>query len=434
MIELDLELAIGLVALVVAIYGALSRFLSNYSVSPAFAFVVIGAVLGGIGLGIFGDVELELSQLGVLAELTLALVLFSAASMVRIRKLGRDGEPVGRLLAIGLSLTIVLGTALALGLFPGISVGLALIIGAALAPTDADLGHQVISDGSVPARVRRLLNVESGLNDGVAAPVIAVGIALATVGDLSGSNPIVDAARELGIAAVVGIVIGLAGRWLLAQADVRGTATPSGRKLTALSIALAAYVIAVGLDSSGFIAAFLAGLMFGIGSRRRIESAVVFTEALSVLLSIVVWLAFGLVMVDADLLARIDLAVVAYALLSLTVVRMLPVALALMGERLDRVTVGFMGWFGPRGLATIVFALLALETLEGEGVPTDPLLPVVATTVALSVVLHGFSARPLAAWYGRYVSRLPADAPEFVGDEEPRKAGSMTMHDGMLDH
>ena len=434
MIELDLELAIGLVALVVAVYGVLSRLLSRYSVSPAFAFVVIGAVLGGVGLGIFGDVEIELGQLGVLAELTLALVLFSAASMVQLRKLGRDGEPVGRLLAIGLTLTIVLGTALALGLFPGISVGLALIIGAALAPTDADLGHQVISDSSVPARVRRLLNVESGLNDGIAAPVIAIGIALATVGDLSGSNPLVDALRELGIAAIVGIVIGLVGRWLLAQADVRGTATPSGRKLAALSIALAAYLIAVGLESSGFIAAFVAGLMFGIGSRQRVESAVVFTEALSVLLSIVVWLAFGLVMVDADLLARIDLTVIIYAVLSLTIVRMVPVALALIGDHFDRVTVGFLGWFGPRGLATIVFALLALETLEHEGVSTDPLLPVAATTVALSVVLHGFSARPLAAWYGRYTGGLSEEAAEFVGDEEPAMTGSMTMHDRMLDH
>lgn len=432
--DISLELAIGLVALVVAGYGLLSGLLSRYSVSAAFAFVAIGALLGGVGLGIFSDAGLERGTVGTLAELTLALVLFSAASMVQLRKLGHDSEPVGRLLAVGLTLTIIGGTALALGLFPGISVGLALVIGASLAPTDADLGQQVISDPSVPARIRRLLNVESGLNDGIAAPVVAVGIALATVGDLDGANPIVDAARELGIAAIVGVATGVTGRWLLARADVLRTATPSGRKLAALSIAMASYLVAVGLDSSGFIAAFVAGLMFGVGSRERVESAVVFTEALSVLLSIVVWLAFGLLIVDADLLARIDLAVIVYAVLSLTVLRMVPVAIALVGDHFDRVTVGFMGWFGPRGLASIVFALLGLEALEAQGVPTGPLFPVVATTVAMSVVLHGFSARPLVAWYGRYAARLPRDNAEFVGDEAPRaRAGRMSMHDDMLD-
>lgn len=432
--ELSPELAIGLVAIVVALYGLLSGLLERYSISPAFAFVVIGAVLGGVGLGVFGEVEIDLDVLGQLAELTLALVLFSAASMVRLRKLGRDSEPVVRLLALGLTLTIVGGTVLALGLFPGISLGVALIIGAALAPTDADLGHQVISDDSVPARVRRLLNMESGLNDGIAAPVVTVGIALATVGDLSGSNPLVDAVRELGLAAVVGIGAGIAGRWLLAQADERGTATSAGRKLATLSVAVAAYLIAAGLESSGFIAAFLAGLLFGTGSRGRVESAVVFTDALAVLLSIVVWLAFGLLIVDGDIVARIDLPVIAYALLSLTVLRMLPVAIALVGERFDRVTVGFIGWFGPRGLATIVFALLALETLEAEGISTGPLMPVVATTVALSVVLHGFSARPLALWFGSFARRLPPDAPEFLGDDDPRHVRrSMTMREGTLD-
>jgi NhaP-type Na+/H+ or K+/H+ antiporter len=434
MTGISIEVVIGLMALVVAGYGLLSGWLSRHSVSPAFSFVVIGAVLGGVGVGIFAEVELDLGQLGTLAELTLALVLFTAASTVRLHQVEHDTGPAARLLAIGLTLTIVLGTALALGLFPGISLGLALIIGSALAPTDADLGHPVIIDDSVPARVRRLLNVESGLNDGIAAPVLAIGIALATVGDLSGTNPVVEALRQLGVAAVVGLAIGLAGRWLLAQADTRGTATSSGRKLAALSIAMAAYLIAVGLESSGFIAAFVAGLMFGIGSRERVESAVDFSEALSVLLSIVVWLAFGLLIADSDVLARIDLAVVLYALLSLTVIRMVPVAIALIGDKFDRVTVAFMGWFGPRGLASIVFALLAYDTLEADGAPTDPLLPVVATTVALSVVLHGLSARPLAAWFGRYATRLSPDAPEFLGDEEPRrKRHAMSMHEEKLE-
>jgi NhaP-type Na+/H+ or K+/H+ antiporter len=427
--SMNLETAVALVAIVVAAYGLLSGLLSRYSVSAAFAFVAIGALMGGAGLGILTDAGLGLDTLGPLAELTLALVLFSAASMVRIGKLGRDGEPVARLLAVGLPLTIAAGTLLALGLFPGVSVGVALIIGAALAPTDADLGQQVITDRSVPARVRRLLNIESGLNDGIAAPVVAVGIALATTGSLGDGNPLLEAARELGVAMVVGVVVGLVGRWALSRADVARSATSSGRKLAALSIALASYLLAVGLDSSGFIAAFLAGLMFGIGSRERVESAVVFTEAVSVLLSIVVWLSFGLVIVDGDVVGRIDLPVIVYAVLSLTVLRMIPVALSLLGGHFDRVTLAFMGWFGPRGLATIVFALLGLEALEAEGISTGPLLPIVVLTVGLSVVLHGFSARPFASRYGRYTEGLPASSPEFIGDDEPH--GIMSMREPM---
>jgi NhaP-type Na+/H+ or K+/H+ antiporter len=240
--------------------------------------------------------------------------------------------------------------------------------------------------------------------------------------------------RELGVAALVGVLLGLGGDWLLARADELGTATSTGRKVAALALALAAYFVADGLESSGFIAAFLAGLAFGVGDHERAESAVAFTESLTVPLSIVVWLAFGLLVVDGDLLARIDLAVVAFALLSLTVVSMVPVAVALVGERFDRTTVGFMGWFGPRGLASIVFAVLALQTLEAEGLPTGPLLPVVVTTVTLSVVLHGFSARPLASWFGRRAAHLPGEAPELRGVHEPgRRFRGTAMHEHGLD-
>jgi NhaP-type Na+/H+ or K+/H+ antiporter len=418
----ELELAIGLVALAVAAYGLLAAALARWSVSAAFAFLVIGAMIGGFGIGVGAADVGGSTALGILAEVTLALVLFSAASTVRLKRLEMDSPLVGRLLVVGLPLTIITGTLLALGLFPGISLGLALLIGTILAPTDADLGHQVVTDRSVPARIRRLLNVESGLNDGIAAPVVTLAIALAAFGGIGEINPLIDAVVELGVALIVGVVIGASGRWLLIRTDIRKTSTRSSRALATFAIALAAYFLASGLAASGFIAAFAAGLAFGIGSKERVAQAVSFTEAQSVALSIVVWLVFGLLVAEQDLLALQDPMVVVYALLALTVVRIVPVALALLGSGFDRVSVLFLGWFGPRGLASVVFVLLALEALDAAGVESDPLGQVVSLTIVLSVILHGFSARGLASRYGRYAKRLPEGSPELLGDEEPRRA------------
>ena len=425
--DIDLRMAVGLIALAVATYAMIAARLSRWSVSAAFSFLVIGAVISGMfGSEVLKDLPAP-DVLGVLAELTLALVLFSAASTIRLKRLEMDSGVVLRLLAIGLPLTIAAGTVVALGLFPGISLGLALLLAAILAPTDADLGQQVIADRSVPARIRRVLNVESGLNDGIAAPIVTVAIALAAFGDAEDMRPVVDAIWELGLALVVGVLIGGFGHRLLVRAEIRHTSTPNSRQLATLALALAAYFIASGLDSSGFIAAFAAGLAFGVGNREQTATAVAFTEAQSVLLSILVWLVFGLVVVGENVAGMTDPKVIFYALLSLTVLRMVPVAISLLGSGFDRVTVLFMGWFGPRGLASIVFVLLGLEVLEGAGVPSDPLGPVVAWTVIISVVVHGFSARPLASWYGRYATTLPPGRPEHLGEEEPPQA-AWTMH------
>jgi len=427
-LEFDIDLAVGILALLVAAYGMVAVRLSRWSVSPAFSFLVIGSIIGGAGLGLVVHDLPSSDMLSTLAEVTLALVLFSAASTIRLKRLEKDGPIVARLLGIGLPLTIVLGTVLAWGLFPGISFGLALLVGATLAPTDADLGHQVISDTSVPARVRRVLNVESGLNDGIVAPLITVAIAIAIVGDANGLRPVPEALRELGLAIVTGVVIGGAGRRLLIRADLRGSTSKSSRQLATLALALGAYFIAAGLDASGFIAAFAAGLAFGMGHKERVESAITFTEAQSTLLSILVWLVFGLVIVGDHIIGLTDPMVIAYALLVLTVARMVPVAIAMWGSGFDRVSILFMGWFGPRGLASVVFMLLGIEALESAGVESDPLGAVVAWTVVLSVVLHGFSATPLAGWYGRYAEGLPSDAVEHVGEAEPRRA-TWRFHD-----
>jgi NhaP-type Na+/H+ and K+/H+ antiporter len=159
-----------------------------------------------------------------------------------------------------------------------------------------------------------------------------------------------------------------------------------------------------------------------MGSKAKTEASVTFTEAQSNLLSIVVWLVFGLLVFGDHILGVRDPAVILYAILSLTVVRMTPVAIALLGSGFDPVSVAFIGWFGPRALASVIFVILGREALENAGVPSDPLGPVVSWTVVLSVVAHGFSARPFAAFYGRYAEGLAQGNPERLGDEEPRRA------------
>ena len=257
-------------------------------------------------------------------------------------------------------------------LFPGISLGVALLIGAALAPTDAALGQPVVTNRAVPARIRRLLNAESGLNDGIATPFVILALALATAEGTGLSDWLVEAVDRAGPRRC-----GRCRRWPrwrppVARRDERRWTSTVSRQLFVLALAAACYLLAVIVGGNGFIAAFMGGLAFGRGSRQREEGAVRFTEMQGSLLAIGVWVAFGLTLAG-NLLTRLwDPAAIAYAILSLTVIRMLPVAIALAGERFQPLSVLFMGWFGPRGLASIVFLVIGLEGLRGGGVDPGP--------------------------------------------------------------
>jgi len=277
-------------------------------------------------------------------------------------------------------------------------VWLALLVAAALAPTDAALGVPVVTNPAVPSRIRRLITVESGLNDGIATPVVMLAIAGAAAAEgLEDAPGLWAALAELAVGAVVGAVIGGAGGWLLRSARHRGWAAEDFVGVAVLALALAAYGGALTVQGNGFVAAFCGGLAFGAAAGRRGPSELVFLEQASGLVSLLVWLLFGAI-AGPVLLDRVDGFTVLYAVLSLTLVRMVPVALAAIGAGLDRDTVLFVGWFGPRGLASLVFALLALEEL---GTGADQAVSVIGVTVLLSVVAHGLSAAPLAARYGR---------------------------------
>ena len=388
--------AVAVVAATVFVWGLVSARLERADLTAPIVFVVVGAVLAGLGL-----IHAPAAPEGVkpLVEITLVWVLFSDASRIRFADLRHDLGVYVRLLGFGLPLTVVLGWALAIWILPGLGVWLALLVAAALAPTDAALGIPVVTNAVVPVRVRRLITVESGLNDGIVTPVVVVAIAGAASVEGLHETGVGAALLELAIGVVVGVAVGAVGGGLLRWARQREWADGDFAGVAVLALALGAYAGALVAGGNGFVAAFCGGLAFAAAAGRRGPAEVRFLEQASGLASLLVWVAFGVIAVPI-LLGGVDLAVVGYGVLSLTVVRMFPVALVLIGAGLDRATVLFVGWFGPRGLASLVFALLAVEEL-GPG--ADEAVTAIAVTVLLSVIAHGASAAPLAARYGAAV-------------------------------
>jgi sodium/hydrogen antiporter len=392
---------LAIVAALVFGWGALSARLERYDVTAPIVFVAVGLLLTHGPLAFLG-VAPSNELIKELAEFTLALVLFSDASRVGLHELRADAGLYLRLLGAALPLTIGLGTLLALALFGDGNVWLALLVGAALAPTDAALGAGMMANPAIPARIRRLINVESGLNDGIATPFVSIAIAgAATGGELAGHGP-VAAAAELSVGLLVGVALGGVGGLLMNAARRRGWTAEGFAGSAVLGLAVCAYASAVALHGNGFIAAFVGGLAYGTARGRRGEPLVPFVEETGALVSLLVWLTFGAVAV-APAVESLTWQIVLYAVLSLTVIRMVPVAVALIGTGLGRATAALVGWFGPRGLASVVFALLALEDL-GRGTAHNA-VAVITITVMLSVVTHGATANPLAARYARLPAR-----------------------------
>jgi NhaP-type Na+/H+ or K+/H+ antiporter len=386
---------LAIIAGLVFAWGTLSARLERFDMTAPIVFTVAGLLLTHGPLTPLG-VTPGSEVVKVLAEATLALVLFSDASRVGLHQLRADLGLCLRLLGIGLPLAIGLGTLLAF-ILPGVSdIWLALLVGAALAPTDAALGAGMMVNPAVPARIRRLINVESGLNDGIATPFVLVAIAGAATAEHAASIGPGAAVAELAIGLLIGIAVGGGGGWLVKVGSRRGWVAEGFAGPAVLGLALCSYATSVALHGNGFIAAFTGGLAFAAAGRQAAR-LVPFVEETGTMLSLLVWLMFGVVAV-VPALTGLTWQTVLYAVLSLTVIRMLPVAVALAGARLGWLTVLFVGWFGPRGLASVVFGLLALEDLAGP--VADPAVTVIAFTVLLSVVAHGLSADPLARRYG----------------------------------
>ena len=416
--------AVVVFAALVLGFAAVTRGLGRLSITAPIMFLAVGAALASVNPF---DQETLREPLTVLAEVTLALILFHDASQVRPRAILADPGPPARLLLVGLPLTVLLGYGVALWLFPGMPVMFALLLAAALAPTDAGLGAATVLNPVVPVRVRRLLNVESGLNDGLATPVVLFAIAaLAGAEGLGVGETVAEAALELGLGVVVGVAVGAGGGALLGWSGRRGLSSEHSRMIGVLAMPVLAYFGADLVGVNAFVASFVAGMaLAGVLTWDDEESSPTrLTEALSEPLGYAVWLAFGVGVVPL-IVSEVGWRELLYAVLALTVTRMIPVALSLLGSGFARPTVAFVGWFGPRGLASVVFALLAIEGLADDA----ELRRVVATigcTVVISVFAHGLSAAPLATRYGAWCGRSRRHH-EAAPASEPRPRTSMML-------
>jgi sodium/hydrogen antiporter len=399
------EWSLAIVALAVLAVASVSRRIAGTPVTPAILFVGIGLLVGPKVLDEL-DLAATSSTVRTLAEATLALVLFSDASRINLSKLRRDANVPLRLLGIGLPLTILLGALAAAAIFGQISIEEALIVGVVLAPTDAALGQAVVTERTIPARIRQSLNVESGLNDGICVPLLFIAVAAADIhSDLTGGRTAATLVlEEIGYGIVGGVVAGLVIAAIVRVAGRRHLIAGAWLQVIPAAGAALAYGIASGLDGSGFIAAFVAGAVFGgLLGRDPAEEGHLVDEVGNVLNG-VTFLIFGAVLLGPAL-GELSWDLVLYAALSLTVVRMLPVAIAMLGTRARPVTLAFMGWFGPRGLASIVFAVILLE--ESHLPHEQTILLTIYLTVGLSAFVHGLTAAPLADRYGRWYNAHP---------------------------
>lgn len=389
-------------------YSLVSRRLEATVVTGPIFFTV-----AGIALAATGTVDLHARDNATfflhLAEVGLVLLLFTDAAHTNLSVLWNIRDLPARLLAIGLPLTLVAGAFAAWLILPGLGLWEAAILAAILAPTDAGLGQVIVTSPRVPLGVRQALNVEAGLNDGLSVPFLLFFIALAAVSEGEPASLGRYVVEQLGYGVAVGAVIGLVGGRLLGWASRRGWISDAFRPVAVVALPILCLLVSEAVAASMFIAAFVAGLAVQKGYGAAGKLSVAFGETWGQLVNLSVFFLFG--MIAALSWDRIDLAVAAYAIVSLTIVRMLPVAIALMGSGLSRPTVLFMGWFGPRGLASIVLGLVYLESeIELPGESTIRLA--VLATVMLSILAHGLSAKAGLALYARTVETLGPGAPE----------------------
>ena len=408
-----MEWSLAIVAVTLLGVAAISGRLSGTVVTPAMVFVAVGLL---VGPEVVGQIDLESSSgtVRTLAEATLALVLFSDAARVDLRELRREAAVPLRLLGIGLPLTIALGAVGAAAIFDQLSIAEALILAIVLAPTDAALGQAVVTEPRVPGKIRQTLNVESGLNDGICVPLLFAAVAVADVeSEISeGRDAATLLLEEIGYGVVGGVIGGLVVAAIVIHAGRRDLIAGPWRQVIPAAGAALAYGTASGLGGSGFIAAFVAGMTFRFALGRDPKDLDEFTEQVGNVLNGATFLFFGAILLGPAL-GELTWDLALYAVLSLTVVRMLPVAIAMLGSKARPPTLAFLGWFGPRGLASIVFAVIVVEE---SSLPHEHLIVLaIYLTVGLSVLAHGLSAAPLATRYGRWYERHPSDNTQALG-------------------
>jgi len=401
----------AVLAAFVFIYSVVSGRLDRTVFNGAILFTTFGLIVGPLGLGIL-NLSVDAEGLSTLAELTLALVLFTDASNANLREIKHSFRIPQRLLLIGLPLTIFLGFVAGVIVFDGLTLVEIAIIATMLAPTDAALGKAVVTNEAVPANIREGLNLESGLNDGICVPILFIFLALDSSVGIEGGTSMLTlklVVEAIGIGAVVGGGLTFLGVHVLDRCVDRGWVTDTWRQLPVPALALTCFAAAQWLGGSGFIACFVGGILFGRLEKQHKSRLLLAAEGTGDTLALITWVVFGAAVVGQSI-SSFSREVVLYALLSLTIVRMLPVFLVLAGTNLRSDEKLFMGWFGPRGLASIVFAVIVLnEHLPGGGT----ISMTVVCTILFSVIAHGLSANPL-------VALLEARLKSSTGDRDPK--------------
>jgi NhaP-type Na+/H+ or K+/H+ antiporter len=391
-------------AILVFAFGLFSRLADKSPITAPMVFVGVGLLAGPLCLHLF-DAKIDSKLVEIIAEVTLMLILFTDASTIDLRSLVHEYKVPLRLLGIGLPLTMVLGIFVALPLFGEMSIWLIALMAFILSPTDAALGQAVVNSDKVPGDVRDAIGVESGLNDGIALPPIMA--CMAALSATAGTQLDVGywagfAVKQIAFGPVAGALVGLLGGTLMERSVRHRWMNPTFQRLASVSLAILSYSVAEMLGGNGFIAAFFGGLMLGVRTRSVRERLQEFGEAEGQQLCLFVFLIFGMVMVPA-VTEYWDGKALLYAILSLTVVRMLPVAISLAGTKMDLPTIGFIGWFGPRGIASVLYMLILIGEIGSKG--HERMLSVIVLTVMISVFIHGLSAVPLSGLYGRYAGK-----------------------------
>lgn len=379
------------------VYALVSRRLTTTPISGPMVFVGLGLVAHATG--ILDPIQVGGSGIGNVLELTLALLLFSDATRIHLRSWQADGDLPTRLLAIGMPLTIVLGTFAASWVFPNFGLVAAALIASILAPTDAALGKAVVTNPSVPIRIREALGIESGLNDGIALPII---LFLIAIGETEEGNTLWGLFVEgIGVGVLVGLALGAGAALALGYAIKRSWIAPVWVKISIVAVAFLTFLVADEMGGSGFIAAYVGGNIFGrlMDPLDRTNSAGEFGEDLGTILTMISFLIFGAFILGPNQFV-FTWSTLFYGILSLTLIRMIPVAISMIGTDIRPPTVLYLGWFGPRGLASIIFAGLLVEEAGLAG--AEEIVSAVIVTVALSVVLHGatapWGAKQYAGW------------------------------------
>jgi NhaP-type Na+/H+ or K+/H+ antiporter len=383
----------AVLAAVVLLYSAVAGRVMRSWVSGPIVFTCAGLLLGPAGMGVL-QLQLTGADLRALAEISLAMVLFTDAAHADLSIVRRFAGLPERLLLIGLPLTIVLGFLVGIVVFPGLDLLEVALLAVMLAPTDAALGAPVVTNEAVPSATREALNLESGLNDGICVPVIVILLEFATGTEIQGSTAwhiVWVVVEEIGIGLLAGLVLTAIATAILGLTTRLGWMSEQWLHVPVVALAGLCFTAAQALGGSGFIACFAGGLLFGFLERERRLDLLGGASSTGEVLAMLTWLAFG-APVLGRLLGQVTWPVVAYAVLSLTIIRMLPVLLSLAGTGMSMGNKLFIGWFGPRGLASIVFAILIFDA----GLPGRNTVAVtVDCTILLSVIAHGVTANPL---------------------------------------